>query len=236
MTGLVEEVALRESGVALVTGATQGLGRAVAACLHGLGWRVIVAGRDLDLAAATAASFGDRAAAVRLDVTSEESVRAAAAGLGAVDVLVNNAGVLLDAGTDPVSVPLADVERTIAVNVLGTWRVTKAFLPAMMRRGWGRVVMVSSGTGSFSNGLYTGTPGYSLSKTALNALTTMFAAHCVDSGVLVNAVNPGRVRTRMMPDAATSPEEAAAGVVAAVTLPDDGPTGRFLRDGEPIGW
>lgn len=218
----------------LVTGANRGLGRAVAARLGELGWRVVVAARSGEEAAAVAAELG--ASPVTLDTTDADSVKRAYEAVGPVDALVNNAGVLLDGGTDPLSVPLELVERTIAVNLLGSWRVSQAFLPAMVARGWGRVVMVSSGTATFHNGLFAGAPGYSVSKTALNGLTTMLAAQTKGTGVLVNAVNPGITRTRMMPRAQRPPEDGAVDIVHAVTLPDDGPTGAFLRGGEQINW
>jgi NAD(P)-dependent dehydrogenase (short-subunit alcohol dehydrogenase family) len=109
-------------------------------------------------------------------------------------------------------------------------------MPAMLENGWGRVVMVSSGTASFATGVFGGAPGYSASKVALNAMTVMLAEHTRGSGVLVNAVNPGLVRTRMMPAALRSAEEAATVVVRAAMLPDDGPTGAFLRGEGELAW
>ncbi|MGH3902015.1 MAG: SDR family NAD(P)-dependent oxidoreductase [Pseudonocardiaceae bacterium] len=221
---------------ALVTGANRGLGRAVAAALHAAGLRVVLAARDGEQASRAAGELGEGATAVRLDVTDAASVRSARAAAGFVDVLVNNAGVLLDAGSDPLSVPMKVVERAFAVNVLGSWRVSQEFMPAMLENGWGRVVMVSSGTASFATGVFGGTPGYSASKVALNAITVMLAEQTRGSGVLVNAVNPGRVRTRMMPAAQRSAEEAAVDVVRAAMLSDDGPTGAFLRGDGAIPW
>lgn len=223
-----------EPRTALVTGANRGLGHAVAAALRAAGWQVVVAARDGAEAEAVAAELGARA--VSLDTTDPDSVKRAHEVIGPVDSLVNNAGVLLDAGNDPVSVPLELVEQTIAVNLLGSWRVTQEFLPDMVSRGWGRVVMVSSGTATFHNGLFAGAPGYSVSKVALNGLTTMLAAQTAGTGVLVNAVNPGMTRTRMMPRAQREPEEAAVDIVYAATLPDDGPSGVFLRGRNTINW
>ncbi|GLH98519.1 SDR family NAD(P)-dependent oxidoreductase [Phytohabitans aurantiacus] len=221
---------------ALITGANRGLGRAVAAELLGRGVRVVVTARCGDDAARTAGELGGGTRAHALDVTDPESVRAALESVGPVDILVSNAGVLLDAGSDPLSVPLDLVEATFAVNLIGSWRVAQAFLPGMMRQGWGRVVFVSSATGSFRVGLYAGTPGYSASKTALNGLTTMLAAQARGTGVLVNAVNPGLTRTRMMPSAPRSAEESAVDVADAATLPDNGPTGAFLRGDRTLDW
>jgi NAD(P)-dependent dehydrogenase (short-subunit alcohol dehydrogenase family) len=217
----------------LVTGANRGLGLATATLLHARGWRVVLAARNGDDAEAAAARLGDGARGVALDVTEPAG---AAERIGEVDALVSNAGVLLDGGTDPLSVPLDAVRDTFEVNVFGAWQVCQAFLPGMVCRGWGRVVLVSSGTGSFSTGLFAGAPGYALSKTAVNGLTVLLAERTRGTGVLVNAVNPGRARTRMMPGAERSPEEAAAGIVHAVTLPDGGPTGVFFRAGRQIGW
>jgi NAD(P)-dependent dehydrogenase (short-subunit alcohol dehydrogenase family) len=220
----------------LVTGANRGIGGAVAAALHAAGLRVVLAARDGEQAFRAASQLGDGATAVQLDVTDAVSVRRARTAAGPVDVLVNNAGVLLDAGCDPLSVPMEVVERAFAVNVLGSWRVSQEFMPAMLENGWGRVVMVSSGAASFANGVFGGAPGYSVSKVALNAMTVMLAEQTRGSGVLVNAVNPGRVRTRMMPVAPRSVEEAAVDVVSAAMLSDDGPTGAFLRGDGEMSW
>jgi NAD(P)-dependent dehydrogenase (short-subunit alcohol dehydrogenase family) len=222
--------------VALVTGANRGLGHAVAAELHQRGLRVVLTARDGDDARCAAKELGPEVRSCPLDVTDPDSVRRAREEIGAVDVLVSNAGVLLDAGSDPLSVPLDLVQRTLSVNLIGCWRVVQAFVPDMVRRGWGRVVLVSSGTGSFSVGLFTGSPAYSVSKVGVNGLTQMLAAQTEGTGVLVNAVNPGPTRTRMMPNAQRTPEEAARDIADAATLPDGGPTGTFRRGERTFGW
>src|SRR5690349_13180500 len=194
--------------VALVTGANRGIGRAVAAELSRRGLRVIVTARTREQAAEVAAEIGGGATGLCLDVTRAESVREVAAAAGHVDVLVSNAGVLLEDGAgDPLTVGIDIVERTMEVNLLGAWRVAQAFVPAMVAEGWGRVVLVSSGTGSFSAGLFTGSPAYALSKAALNGLTQLLATATKGTGVLVNAVNPGPTRTRMMPHGRRSVQE-----------------------------
>lgn len=222
--------------IAMITGANRGLGLAVAAELYARGLQVVLTARDHAEAVRAAASIGPEVRAETLDVTDADTVKAAAARIGPVDILVSNAGVLLDGGTDPLSVGLDLVERALAVNLIGSWRVAQAFVPAMVERGWGRVVFVSSGTGAFSNGLFPGTPGYSVSKTALNGLTTMLAKQTEGTGVLINAVNPGMTRTRMMPKATREPEESAVAVADAAILPDDGPTGAFLRGETRLAW
>ncbi|MDH6580619.1 SDR family NAD(P)-dependent oxidoreductase [Kitasatospora sp. MAP5-34] len=227
---------MTEQRTALITGANRGLGRAVAAELRARGLRIVVTARDGDQALATAAELGPDVRAQALDVTDQQSVDLARKEIGPVDILVSNAGVLLDGGTDPLSVSLDLVRQTFSVNLLGSWRVAQAFIPDMVRRRWGRVVLVSSGTGSFSNGLFPGSPGYSLSKTAVNGLTQLLAGQTRDYGVLVNAVNPGPTRTRMMPGAQRTAEEAAQDIADAATLPDGGPTGTFRRGEQTLGW
>ncbi len=226
---------------ALVTGATGGLGTAVATRLAELGHRIVLSARDTDAAAAFAKELAERTGAetgwVGLDITDPASVDAARDAAGPVDILINNAGVLVDDGHDVATVPLELAERTLTVNTLGTWRVAQAFLPGMLERRWGRIVNISSGTASFTHGLYGGAPAYSLSKIAINALTVLLAKSTEGSGVLVNAVNPGRVRTRMQPHAQRLPAEAAEGIVWAATLPDGGASGTFFRaDRKVMGW
>ncbi|WP_306212628.1 SDR family NAD(P)-dependent oxidoreductase [Actinoplanes sp. RD1] len=221
---------------ALVTGANRGLGRAVASLLLARGHRVLVTARDLRAAKDTAAELGPGATGLRLDVTDAAGVERIRREAGPVDVLVNNAGVQLDWGLDPVRVPVELVRTHLEVNTLGAWQLTAALLPGMTARGWGRVVMVSSGIGTFASGLFPASPAYSLSKAALNATTVLFAGTARNSGVLVNAVNPGLVRTRMRPDASREAPEAAADVLAAVLLPDDGPTGVLFRSGRVVPW
>jgi NAD(P)-dependent dehydrogenase (short-subunit alcohol dehydrogenase family) len=231
---VVEVLGLRRT--ALVTGANGDLGRATCARLAELGCQVVAGARQETAAKEVASALGGNASWVVLDVTNEESVREAKKRVGDVDILVNNAGVLLDLRRYPMSVPLGLVEQELQVNTLGVWRVCQYFMPGMMRRGWGRVVNVSSGTASFSRGLFLETPGYAVSKVALNAVTVLLAEETRGSGVLVNAVNPGLVRTRMRPDAQRLPEEAARYVARGAMLPDDGPSGEFLRGHATMGW
>jgi NAD(P)-dependent dehydrogenase (short-subunit alcohol dehydrogenase family) len=128
------------------------------------------------------------------------------------------------------------VHDTLQTNLLGPWRVSQAFLPLLKRGDSARIVNVSSGSGSLSS-MSGGTPAYGVSKAALNALTIKMADELRGSGILVNAVCPGWVRTDMGGSSATrSVEEGAKSVIWAVTLPDDGPTGGFFRDGNKVEW
>jgi NAD(P)-dependent dehydrogenase (short-subunit alcohol dehydrogenase family) len=155
------------------------------------------------------------------------------AGGSEVAVLVNNAGVypegtVLSAGWEAFRLALE-------VNFLGALRTCRAFLPAMIRAGYGRVVNVSSGYGSFEEGLE-GPAAYSLSKAALNALTAKLASE-VPGDVKVNAACPGWVRKRMGGAGATrSVEKGAETIVWLATLPAGGPSGGFFRDRRRIAW
>nr|WP_225953397.1 SDR family NAD(P)-dependent oxidoreductase [Kibdelosporangium phytohabitans] len=220
----------------MITGANRGLGEAIAARLHELGHHVLLAGRDGAAAAAVAERLGDDAEAITLDVTDPASVAQVRDKLREVDILVNNAGVLETAGHTPSGVPIDLVQREIDVNTLGSWRVSQACLPGMVARGWGRIVMVSSGTATYTYGLFAGTPGYTVSKVALNAVTSLLAQETEGTGVAVNAVNPGLVRTRMRPDAERTPDEAAADIAWVATHPDGGPSGVFFSRRKVIGW
>jgi NAD(P)-dependent dehydrogenase (short-subunit alcohol dehydrogenase family) len=128
-------------------------------------------------------------------------------------------------------------------NLFGVWRVTQAFLELLRGSGRGRIVNVSSGAGSHGEpqfGLSSGptAASYAVSKAALNALNSKLAAELDGSGVLVNAVDPGLTATAPGMEAmgARPVHEGAASVVWAATLPDDGPTGGFFRDGKPLPW
>lgn len=148
-------------------------------------------------------------------------------------MLVNNAGVLPE-GT-LLEMTWDGVEASFAVNVLGPLRLVRGLAPGMAVRGFGRIVNVSSGWGSFAEGL-DGPGAYGVTKAALNALTVRLAKE-VPPAIKVNAMCPGWVRTRMGGSAAPrTPEEAADTAYWLGTLPNDGPTGGFFRDRKPIDW
>jgi NAD(P)-dependent dehydrogenase (short-subunit alcohol dehydrogenase family) len=227
---------------ALVTGANRGLGLAVARALGLRGLAVILTGRDAEAAAVAARALCGEGLAVRaetLDVADAAAIRACAASLAAagvpVDVLVNNAAV--EPPGDALAVTDEDLRTATATNFLGAWLTCRAFLPAMIERGYGRVVNVTSDFGSFGLGLE-GPAAYAVSKAALNAATVKLAA-AIPAGVdvKVNALNPGWLRTRMGGAEATkSPEEGADTVVWLATLPADGPQGGFFQERVPIPW
>jgi NAD(P)-dependent dehydrogenase (short-subunit alcohol dehydrogenase family) len=229
--------------VALVTGANRGIGLEVVRQLARLGFSVVLGARDErrgEEAASLLAREGLKVFAGRLDVTDDGSVedlrRRVEERFGRLDVLVNNAAILYDTWQRAENANFDTVREAFETNTLGAWRVSKAFLPLLRAGGRGRVVNVSSESGSLAS-MGGGTPAYGVSKAALNALTRMLADELRRERVLVNSVCPGWVATEMGgPNAPRTPAEGARGVVWAATLPEGGPTGGFFRDGEPLAW
>ncbi|WP_291852049.1 SDR family NAD(P)-dependent oxidoreductase [Bradyrhizobium sp.] len=187
--------------VALVTGASRGIGAAIAFALAEAGSAVAVNYRErADSAEAVVAgitSIGGRAVAVAADVSRAAAVTGmverVAATLGPIDILVNNAGVAIVRGVDDLTED--DFDRTIAVNLKSAFLCTQAVLPAMRARGWGRIVNISSGAarGAGAIGVH-----YNASKAGMEGLTRGYAARLVKQGITVNAVAPSLIETDMM--------------------------------------
>jgi len=224
---------------ALVTGGNRGIGLEACRQLAGAGMNVVLAARDPERGEQAAQELRDEGLDVayeRLDVADSLSVEECARRLAdagtEVDALVNNAGVYPTEGVFSVSEEA--FEMALEVNTLGPFRTCRAFVPMMLQRGYGRVVNVSSGGGSFGEGL--GPAAYAVSKVALNALTVK-VSQAVRGDVKVNAMCPGWVRTDIGGSGAPrSTEEAADTLVWLATLSEDGPNGGFFRDREPIPW
>ncbi len=238
----------RNSEVAVITGANRGLGLETCRQLAERGYRVILTSRDADKGRAAVEHLRQQGLQVDfhvLDVTDLASIAQLARDIdqdyGRLDVLVNNAGVFLDSiGSDDSTqdsvfhAELSTVRDSMETNVYGPLRLCQALIPLM--NGQGRIVNLSSGMGQLAdmNGCC---PGYRLSKTALNALTRIFADELKGTQVKVNSVCPGWVRTDMGgPGATRSVEQGAETIVWLATLPDDGPSGGFFRDMQPIPW
>ncbi len=223
--------------VAVVTGGNRGIGREVCRQLADRGYEVVLGARDPDTGARAAAELGVHS--WQLDIADDESVAAAAAWvedrLGRCDVLVNNAAILYDSWAHASSADLDEAKAALETNLLGAWRTTLAFLPLLRRSPHPRIVNLSSESGSLA-GMSGGTPAYSVSKAALNALTRVLAAELRTEGILVNAVCPGWTATDMGGRGGRPVQDGAASVLWAATLPDDGPTGGFFRDGRPLPW
>ena len=223
-----------EGRIALVTGANRGIGKATARLLAGAGARVGVGARRREDAEAAAHELGDGAFAVQLDVTDDESCRRAVAevaGHGGLHVLVNNAAVAIDDDHRTADLPLDRFDLALRTNLRGPLVLIQLALPHMRRTGWGRIVNVSTGMSRLGEGMSGGWPSYRISKTALNALTRNLAPELRGTGILVNAVDPGWVRTRMGGPSANRDVDAGADtIVWAASLPADGPSGELLKD------
>jgi NAD(P)-dependent dehydrogenase (short-subunit alcohol dehydrogenase family) len=230
--------------VALVTGAGRGVGFEICRQLGAAGYTVVLTARSPERGAAAVRDLGREGLDVRflaLDVTQPDAVHEVASRVasehGQLDALINNAAISIDAEACLATVELEVMRRTFETNFLGALSCCQAFLPLMRASGYGRIVNVSSGRGSFSK-LAAGGPSYRISKTALNALTVILADEVKESNILVNAMTTGWVRTRMG-GLLKAPRSVAQGAEAAVwlaMLPDDGPRGKFFKDREEMPW
>jgi NAD(P)-dependent dehydrogenase (short-subunit alcohol dehydrogenase family) len=224
---------------ALVTGGNRGIGLEVCRLLGLEGARVLLGSRDAVKGEEAAKEIRENAvdvSVIQIDLSELKSVRKAIERIEApVDILVNNAAVLdrshfLGLGD-------GELEQTLQVNLIGPAILSKHLSKGMKERNWGRIVNVSSGMGAIGRGLGSDSVAYRLSKLALNGLTVCLAEAMRGSGVLVNSVDPGWVRTEMGGAGAhRTPQEGAKGIVWAVLLPDRGPTGCFFRDGKRVDW
>jgi NAD(P)-dependent dehydrogenase (short-subunit alcohol dehydrogenase family) len=226
--------------VALVSGGNRGIGLEVCRQLSEQGVTVVIGSRDEERGRAAAEGLEGNVVPHQLDVSDAESVDRMAAFLedrfGRLDVLVNNAAISNDDGQSGVDADLGRVKEALEANLFGAWRLCEAAIPLMQRNGYGRIVNVSTGLAALED-MGGGSPGYRVSKTALNVLTRILASELRGSGILVNAVNPGWVQTEMGGSGATrSVEEGAEALVWAATLPNSGPTGGFFRDRSPVAW
>lgn len=236
---------LDDTPVAVVTGANRGLGLETARQLAQRGYRVILTSRQAEqggLAAARLTAEGFTVAHHVLDVTHASQIATLAAfvrdAYGRVDALINNAGILTEAldaaGTTVFNADPAKIRLSFETNTLGPLMLSISLVPLMRERGC--IVNVSSGMGQLSE-MNGGWPAYRLSKTALNAVTRILADELQHTKIKINSVCPGWVRTDMGgPNAERNIPDGVRGIVWAATLPADGPSGGFFRDGRPIAW
>jgi len=230
---------MSEGRTALVTGANRGIGLEVVRQLATRGWRVFLGARDVAKAEDAEASLPGEVEVLRLDLTDPASISLAARDLSAqiqaLDVLVNNAGILEDGDSSVLTLSPEIARATFETNTLGPLRVTQAFLPLLRKSAAPRVINIASGAGQLGGGLQSWAPAYSMSKTAVNALTQQFAAALPNFAV--NSVCPGWVRTDM--GGANAPRSVEQGADTIVWLAAEAPhnlTGKFLKDRHVIDW
>ena len=240
----------KQQRIALVTGANKGIGFEVARQLARKGFHVFLGARNSDAGQAAAeklrsedASEKDRdnvaVTFLEIDVSKPDSVRRAAEEFSRkadrLDVLVNNAGILLDDDKDVLKITPEIFENTLRTNTIGPLLVSQAFVPLLNKSDAPRIVNVSSGGGQLADGADGWAPGYCISKTALNGVTSQLAAALPKFAV--NSVCPGWVRTDMGGSNATrSVAEGASGIVWLAADAPQKETGKFWRDRKVIPW
>ncbi len=240
------------SKIAVVTGASKGIGYETAKQLAQAGVQVLVAARTRDKADAAVAALaaeGLETEALALDVTDAASIAAAAAYVqqkhGRLDILINNAGVMNDDPAKKVSEQsLATWRSTFDTNVFGVIAVTQAFLPLLRQSAAGRIVNLSSILAS--NTLHSDpaspiynfkVPAYNVSKTALNGWTVQLAYELRETPIKVNAAHPGHVQTDMGgPEAPMAIPDGAKTSVQLALLPAEGPSGGYFHMGQALPW
>lgn len=230
-----------DSRVVLVTGANRGIGHEVARQMAEKNWTVILTARNEAAGRKATDDLRGRGFDVRfhrLDVTDSGAIRRLALDLtsepGRLDVLVNNAGILMDEDRSSPGVTIETLRLTMETNFFGPFQLSGALLPLLKRSDDARIINVSSGLGQLSDG-GGGYPAYSISKAGLNMMTVQMAED-LGGRVIVNSVCPGWVRTEMGgPGATRSLEQGADSIVWLATAPKI-PNGKFLRDRKEIAW
>ncbi len=244
---------MQEKKVALITGANKGIGFETARQLGAQGVTILVGARDEKRGAeatATLQAEGVDAQFLHLDMSDAATFANAAKFIedkfGKLDILINNAGVLLDYGVPISAAPIANWRATFETNVFAVIELTQALLPLVKKSEAGRIVNLTSILGSLSLNSDPDSPigpsvpthtSYNASKAALNMFTVHLATELKDTKIKVNAAHPGWVKTDMGGE--TAPMELVDGAktsVALATLDEDGPTGAYIHMGEALPW
>jgi NAD(P)-dependent dehydrogenase (short-subunit alcohol dehydrogenase family) len=228
--------------IALVTGANRGIGFETCRQLSQLNLTVLLTARDTIKGEVSTKQLTDKGLDVvyyQLDVSNKNNIKSIFDKIeqqfGCLDILINNAAILYDTDQSAINANLQQVSKALETNLYGPWLICQAFIPLMVKNGYGRIVNVSSGAGSLHY-MEGGTPAYGISKAALNALTKKLASELRGTGILVNSVDPGWVATDMGGHGGRQVKDGAKGIVWAATLPDNGPSGGFFYDGKPEPW
>jgi NAD(P)-dependent dehydrogenase (short-subunit alcohol dehydrogenase family) len=240
-----------EKKVALITGASKGIGIEIARQLSQLDITVLVGARDQERgisASEQLLSEGLDTHFILVDVTQATSIESAIGKIRddfkRLDILVNNAGIQIDTHSGILELDPVIFQNTLETNAFGPLLLAQATVPIMKANGYGRIVNMASTLGSLAeiaspDSPYNAvlSPAYRLSKTLLNGITVLLAKELRGSNILVNSVCPGWVRTGMGgEEAPITPAQGADTPVWLATLPDEGTTGGFFRERQPIPW
>lgn len=241
------------SKTVLITGGNKGIGYESARQLGKLGFTVLIGSRDQYKGQEAATSLSNEninAKSMILDVTDVDTIQSATKQIedqyGALDVLINNAGVYLDGRLPPSQLDLTVLRATYETNVFGMFSVIKAMLPLIKKSPAGRIVNLSSGLASLTSINDTESDSekhginqlaYMSSKTAVNALTVLFAKELKGTPIKINSADPGFTATDLNGHTGVrTVEEGASIVVKLATLPGDGPTGGFFDENGVLPW
>jgi NAD(P)-dependent dehydrogenase (short-subunit alcohol dehydrogenase family) len=222
--------------IILLTGANRGIGLAAARELQKRGAKVVAGVREPGQMPAV-----QGVEVLELDTSDAESCRAfagrAAREHGRIDGLINNAAILLDRDIPALALEEDALRRVIEVNLIGPFRLCQLVLPDMLKRGFGRIVNISSGLGAITD-MGGGYVSYRMTKLALNGLTRVLAAELSSHrNIKINSLSPGWTRTDMGgAGASRNPEEPAREIADLVSISEDGPSGGFFYQGEPLAW
>ena len=226
--------------IAIVTGGNRGIGFEICRQLARMGIKVILTARDESKGKDAVRKLqyeGLDVVFYSLDITDEQSIKRLAGWVertfNRIDILINNAAINIDEDCTALKADINKIKETMETNVYGPLRLCQALVPIMRKNNFGRIVNVSSGAGAL-NEMTTGSPGYRISKTALNVITKLLGNELVATNITVNSLCPGRIRTDMNPNGERSVEQ---GADTAIWLADENlETGKFFRDRKEIPW
>ena len=226
--------------IAIVTGGNRGIGFEICRQLARMGIKVILTARDESKGKDAVRKLqyeGLDVVFYSLDITDEQSIKRLAGWVeqtfNRIDILINNAAINIDEDCTALKADINKIKETMETNVYGPLRLCQALLPIMRKNNFGRIVNVSSGAGAL-NEMTTGSPGYRISKTALNVITKLLGNELAATNITVNSLCPGRVHTDMNPNGERSVEQ---GADTAIWLADENvETGKFFRDRKEIPW
>ena len=239
---------MKDINVALITGANKGIGFETARQLGKLGYKVIVGARDAQLGASAVEQLIKEditAEFLLLDVTNIDIIKNAVHNIDEkyqrLDVLINNAGTFLEKGIAPSQLDIHTLKKTFDVNFFGVFETTIAFLPLIKKSKSGRIVNVSSGQGSLTNGSVAEAPrlqlAYNCSKAALNMLTIQLSKELADTPIKINSAAPGYTITDMNEGKGKrTVQESSKIIVELATLDENGTTGGFFDDSGKVQW